>query len=103
VTTHRVPEFTAPDEGDLGLVHAADRDIAVTVVDGQLYAFDDECTHAQCSLSEGEIEGRSVLCPCHFGQFDITTGKVVSGPPERPLRTYPVRLVGTTLDIDLAP
>jgi nitrite reductase/ring-hydroxylating ferredoxin subunit len=98
---HRIEGFTAPAAGDLEQVLVRDRAIAVTVVNGEVYAFDDVCTHAQCSLSGGEIEGKEVVCPCHFGRFDIASGKVLGGPPEQPLRTYPARLSGGVLEIDV--
>ena len=69
--------------------------------DGQVYAFDDECTHQQCSLADGELEGQTVTCPCHFGVFDITTGAVISGPVKEPVRTYPARLVDDTLELEV--
>lgn len=40
--------------------------------------------------AEGEMEGRNVVCPCHMGTFDVTTGAVVSGPPPAPLKTWQV-------------
>ena len=101
MSIHRVPGFTPPADGDLTSVTVAGRAVAVTVADGQAYAFDDACTHAQCSLAGGEVEGRSVLCPCHFGAFDIATGAVLSGPPKTALRTYPARLVDGTLELEV--
>jgi nitrite reductase/ring-hydroxylating ferredoxin subunit len=60
--------------------------------DGSLVAFDDTCTHEECPLSEGELEGPWVVCYCHNGAFDVETGSVMRGPPEEPLRTYDVRV-----------
>jgi nitrite reductase/ring-hydroxylating ferredoxin subunit len=100
--THRVPDFDAPVEGELTSVTVAGRAVTVTVAGGEFYAFDDTCTHLQCSLVDGEVEGRSVVCPCHSGTFDVTTGMVISGPPKIALRTYPARLVGGALELDVA-
>ena len=80
----------APGEGEIVTTEVDGTVIAVTRVDGALYAFQDECTHQACSLSEGEMEGRNVVCPCHMGTFDVTTGAVVSGPPPVPLKTWQV-------------
>lgn len=77
------------------------RRIVVARVSGSLYAFDDECTHAACSLGDGELEGLSVVCPCHMGQFDLTTGQVIDGPPPDPITTYPVHVSGGMLTVDL--
>ncbi len=80
----------APCEGEIVTTEVDGTVVAVTRVDGALYAFQDECTHQACSLSEGEMEGRHVVCPCHMGTFDVTTGAVVSGPPPAPLKTWQV-------------
>ena len=49
----------------------------MTVVDGELHAFDDTCPHAGCSLADGDLDGHAVVCPCHLARFDITTGAVL--------------------------
>lgn len=96
----RLTGVQAPAEGTLTAVDVDGTKVAVTQVQGALYAFQDECTHMQCSLSSGEIEGRTVVCPCHFGRFDVTTGAVVDGPPPTPLRTWSVRTVDDGLELE---
>lgn len=91
--TVRLPSAQSPAEGEIVTTEVDGAVVAVTRVDGALYAFQDECTHEACSLSEGDMEGRHVVCPCHMGTFDVTTGAVVSGPPPSPLRTWPVQEV----------
>ncbi|ODR82549.1 (2Fe-2S)-binding protein [Haladaptatus sp. W1] len=54
-------------------------------------AFSKVCTHAGCMVSEHQ--GDAVVCPCHFGKFDLKGGaKVVGGPPPRPLPQLPLTL-----------
>lgn len=89
--TIHLPADRSPSEGEMVTTEVDGTVVAVARVDGALYAFADECTHAACSLSDGELEGRHVVCPCHMGTFDITTGAVVSGPPPAPIRTWPVQ------------
>ncbi len=101
MTTHSIPGFTSPAPGDLATVDVAGRKVAVTVDDGQVYAFDDECTHAQCSLSGGEVEDGAVICPCHFAAFDISTGEVRTGPAKDALRCYKAQLVGGALTVEV--
>lgn len=74
--------------------------VAVANVGGTFYGFDDTCTHRQCSLVEGILEGTTVTCPCHGSQFDVRTGAVLSPPAVQPVRTYKVRVEGDTLKLE---
>ena len=68
--------------------------VAVANVGGRFFAIGDSCTHRGCSLAEGELSGTVVTCPCHGGQFDLTNGEVVAGPPRESTSTYVVQVVG---------
>jgi 3-phenylpropionate/trans-cinnamate dioxygenase ferredoxin subunit len=74
--------------------------VNVASVDGHLYAFDDRCTHAGCSLAAGTLEGTAVTCGCHGSQFDVTSGAVLRGPATQPLRLHPVQVEGEDLLIE---
>jgi len=67
------------------------RRIAVARVDGELYAFDDLCSHDACPLSSGLLTGATLMCQCDGSQFDVTTGAVLRGPATERLATYEVR------------
>ena len=54
--------------------------IIVCRVGGQLFALDDNCSHADTPLSEGKLRGYSVTCPLHGASFDVRDGSH-SGPP----------------------
>ncbi|MDE2039781.1 MAG: Rieske (2Fe-2S) protein [Elusimicrobia bacterium] len=62
---------------------------------GRFIAFDPRCTHLGCPYrwDQGKQE---FLCPCHAGVFD-REGKVLSGPPPRPLDRFPVKVVSGRL------
>jgi 3-phenylpropionate/trans-cinnamate dioxygenase ferredoxin component len=98
--TFRSTRQAAPPEGELTAVDLDGAKIAVAHVQGRLYAFQDACTHLQCSLSGGDLEGACVVCPCHLGRFDVTTGAVVDGPPLEQLRTWPARLIDGLVELD---
>ncbi len=78
-------------EGEMTSFSAADRMIAVANIEGDLQAFDDTCTHQGCSLSEGELDGTIVECPCHGGRYEVMTGEVVGGPPPEPIDVFEIR------------
>jgi 3-phenylpropionate/trans-cinnamate dioxygenase ferredoxin component len=73
--------------------------VLVANVDGRLYAIGNRCTHRGCSLSEGELSGATVICPCHGGQFDVTSGEVVGGPPRESEPSYAVQVAGDEFHI----
>ncbi|MCP2338682.1 non-heme iron oxygenase ferredoxin subunit [Actinomadura rupiterrae] len=59
-------------------------------IDGEIYATSDTCTHATASLSEGELEGHTIVCPVHWAEFDVRTGRPLCFPATRPLETFAV-------------
>jgi nitrite reductase/ring-hydroxylating ferredoxin subunit len=87
-------------EGTIRAFEVAGQQIAVTRLQGALYAFGDTCTHRGCSLATGEVMGTQVECECHGSVFEMTTGAVVEGPAEDPEPTFPVRDEGGELQIE---
>ena len=84
-------------------------DVAMAVVrtaDG-VFAVNDRCSHADVSLSEGEVEGCQLECWLHGSAFDLRTGIPQSPPATQPIATYAVRIVGedesATVEIDPTP
>lgn len=75
--------------------------IAVANVDGVYYAFDDACTHEQCSLAEGELAGTTVTCMCHGAEFDVRSGAVLAPPAIQPVTVYRTRVEGDALHIEV--
>lgn len=75
--------------GELAVFDVQGVRIAVANADGRYFAFDDTCTHEQCSLAaEGTLEGTVVTCGCHGAQFDVTTGAVLAPPAPEPVKAY---------------
>ena len=99
VTT--VPLSDVPVGGLKAVVVRGTR-IAIANVEGTCYAFDEECTHEQCSLVEnGELAGATVTCVCHGSEFDVRTGSVLAPPARLPLKVYPIRVEGDVLRIEV--
>jgi len=79
-----------------------DINLVIAAVDGAWFGVEDRCTHAGCAFSEdADLAGSDIVCNCHGSEFDIRTGAVLRGPAEGPLRTFPVRVVGEGLEVDL--
>ena len=62
----------------------ADPAILVHLPGGELRSFSQKCTHLGCVVYY-QPETDELECPCHEGFFDVRTGDVLSGPPQRPL------------------
>ena len=87
------------EEGGMRAFEVHSTRIAVANVAGAFHAFDDTCTHRQCSLAEGDLEQSTVTCPCHGSEFDVASGEVLEGPAREPVETYEVRVEGSNLEI----
>jgi nitrite reductase/ring-hydroxylating ferredoxin subunit len=66
--------------------------VAVYNVAGQLFATQNECTHAGGPLNEGTLEGYTIECPWHGSCFNVRSGQVQRGPARQALRTYSVNV-----------
>ena len=78
-----------------------DHPIALYEVGGQLFATDNECTHALAMLTDGWLEDDVVECPLHGGKFSVRTGEGLCAPITCGVRTYEVRTDGTDIQLRL--
>lgn len=65
--------------------------ILLRVSDDEVVAFSQKCTHLGCVVYFEADEDRW-HCPCHEGNFEASTGAVISGPPTRPLGKIDVEI-----------
>ena len=74
----------------------------VRTEDGGVHCVDDTCTHANVSLSEGELDGCTLECWLHGSRFDLLTGEP-SGPPAIvPIVVHTVRTEGDEVFVALS-
>jgi len=69
--------------------------------EGDLHAISDICSHGQVSLSDGEVDGRTIECWLHGSTFDLRTGAPLSLPAIRPVPVYPLTLDGDRVLVDV--
>jgi 3-phenylpropionate/trans-cinnamate dioxygenase ferredoxin component len=69
--------------------------------DDQYYATDGLCTHEKIHLADGLVMDNIIECPKHNGRFDYTNGKAMGAPVCVNLRTYPVKIEGGKVFIDI--
>lgn len=65
--------------------------ILLRLGEDQYAAYLQRCTHLSCPITYNHA-GKQLECPCHNGAFDTATGRVLSGPPPRPLPRILLRI-----------
>lgn len=88
-------------EGAMAAFEVGGQRVAVANVEGSFHAFGDICSHQQCSLSDGELDGKTVTCPCHGSQFDVTTGEVLNPPATEPVPVFPLQIEGDEIRVEV--
>jgi 3-phenylpropionate/trans-cinnamate dioxygenase ferredoxin component len=73
-------------------VTIGDYDVAIARHGDEFFAVQDECSHANIALSEGEVEDCTVECWLHGSRFDLRTGKPTGLPATEPVATFPVEV-----------
>ena len=98
--------FRVADAGELApgqakCVEVGGKKIALFNLEGNFYAIDDTCTHRGGPLSEGEVSGEEVTCPWHGAIYNIKTGAVLGAPAPRGVASYPVRVQGADVEVEV--
>jgi naphthalene 1,2-dioxygenase system ferredoxin subunit len=91
-------DFAASDAIE---IDSGGREIAIFLIGGAVFATANRCTHGDAKLCEGFLEGHEIECPFHQGRFDVRTGAATCAPAELALATYPARLDGDRVELEL--
>jgi 3-phenylpropionate/trans-cinnamate dioxygenase ferredoxin subunit len=100
----KVADRPALPKRGLARVTADGEEICLVMVDEDtVYALRDQCSHEDYPLSDGELlsDGSRVECIYHGAKFDVGTGRAVALPAIRPVKTYPVRIDGDEVLVEL--
>jgi 3-phenylpropionate/trans-cinnamate dioxygenase ferredoxin subunit len=76
-------------------------DVAVVKHDDEIFAIEDECSHAAVALSEGDVDDCTIECWMHGSRFDLRTGKPTGPPATEPVPVFPVKIDGGHVLIDI--
>ena len=85
--------------GERLFVEIGERPIVVFNIAGEYFAIGDVCSHDQGPLGDGEIEGHTVTCPRHGGQFDVRTGRATMLPAVEDIPAYPLKIVDGLIQV----
>jgi 3-phenylpropionate/trans-cinnamate dioxygenase ferredoxin component len=79
------------------------RAVAVVRIDDDVYAIGDTCSHADVSLSEGEVwcDERELECWKHGSAFSLVTGEPSTLPATQPVRVFVARVVDGFVEVSV--
>ena len=90
-----------PTDEALG-VTVGDLDVAIARDGDEVFAIQDECSHAAVALSEGEVADCQIECWLHGSRFDLRTGKPTGLPATEPVAVFPVEVRDGEVYVDTA-
>lgn len=100
----RVASKNDLQEGNLLKVEVRGKELVLSMVDGKIFAIENECTHQGGPLNEGELKGYGLKCPWHYAVFDVRNGKVSDSTVwASNLISYPVKIDEANGDIFINP
>jgi 3-phenylpropionate/trans-cinnamate dioxygenase ferredoxin subunit len=103
VTAVRLCALDDLDDGGAARFDVDGHSLAVVRLGDDVYVVGDRCSHADVSLSGGEVDERActIECPKHGSEFDLRTGEPLSLPAVRPVPTYVATVTGADVLVDL--
>ena len=77
--------------------------LCVVRIGDDWYVIGDECSHADYSLSEGDVweDEREIECPKHGSTFSLATGEAQTLPATQPVPVYEIRVDGDDVVVTL--
>lgn len=81
----------------------AGRAVAVVRIGDDVYAIGDTCSHADVSLSEGEVwcDEKELECWKHGSAFSLVTGEPSTLPATQPVPVYVATVVDGMVHVDI--
>ena len=98
---HKVASKSELEDEEVIGVEVGDTQIAIYRLGDDFFATSNICTHAFAFLSDGYIEDDCIECPLHQQLFKIATGEALEGPAEEDLKTFPVKLEGDDVMVEV--
>jgi nitrite reductase/ring-hydroxylating ferredoxin subunit len=98
----KVAELSQLNPDTVTGVRVGNKEIALYLLNGQVFATDDLCTHDFCVISENfALHGEEVECTCHGSHYDIKTGANTVPPSAEPLPIYKVKVEGNDVFVEV--
>jgi nitrite reductase/ring-hydroxylating ferredoxin subunit/multimeric flavodoxin WrbA len=83
-------------------ITAMERELAVSLKDGQFGVVSNVCNHVGGPLGDGRLDGEYIVCPWHNWKFHRCTGVGEPGFEEDRVPAYPVKVENGRVLVDIA-
>ena len=80
-------------------IQVGEKEACVVLIESEVVAVSDMCSHSEASLSEGEVSDHKIECWLHGAEFDLRTGAALTPPATDSLEVFSVTLDGNTVTI----
>src|SRR5438128_7702597 len=89
--------------GTVKIVVAGSNSVGLYTLDGEFFAIENRCSHDDGPLCEGDFDTETgvAICPRHGANFDIRSGRALTLPAYAPVETFPVRVDGGLVKVDV--
>lgn len=87
-----------PEDG-VKVVEAGGLSILICKSEGQLFAVENRCSHAEEKLECGRMRRGWISCPVHGARFRLDTGEPMNPPATEPIRTFALRVTDGRIEI----
>jgi len=77
------------------------KELCIARVGNEVFAIEDNCTHQDAALPEGEQNGYKIECWLHSAEFDLRTGEALTPPAVQPVKTFPVNINGNNVVVEI--
>jgi nitrite reductase/ring-hydroxylating ferredoxin subunit/uncharacterized membrane protein len=89
-------------EGKPTRAHYKETPLLLVRKGSRVYCLSETCAHLGGPLSEGKLEGRTIVCPWHASRFDLATGEAIDGPTAFPQPCLETRTRKGQIEVRLA-
>lgn len=96
-----VAKIAAVKPGQMKSFAVNNKRVLIANWEGTFFATQDLCTHDNGTLADGELVDGEIECPRHGGRFDLKTGAVTALPPMFPIKTFPVKVEGDIILVEM--
>jgi toluene monooxygenase system ferredoxin subunit len=96
----RALELDALWSGEMIGVVIGDRRVLLVHCDGEIFAYEDRCSHLGVPLRAGRLLGQVLTCSAHEWSYDVRSGCGIN-PKKARLKSFPVEVRDGAIWVDL--